>query len=841
MLSIENLRTVFGNCPERCLVLYPDAPRYTVAYANPSYLQAVSRNEEDIIGKGIFEAFPERTEDLNKSSDIRNALQQVLEQKCPYRSPLYRFDLPATAESTNYKPHFWISETYPLVNAFGSVEYIVRKPFDVTQFIGEDISRGNQGQMLMGEKDSPLFQDHPDAVFTLDLEGNFLSVNKNMIRISEHSEAELLGMSFHPFVAEEDLQMVSENFVVAKTGDIRNFDARVTSRTGKRYILNITHLPIIINNEVVGICIVAKDVTAIKKAEQQLEAYNRRISNILESVTDGFLALDRNYTVTYWNKEAERIVGKSRHEAMGKNLWELYPKAIQLKFYSEYERALKENISLQFQEYLEEIDGWLELTVYPSEEGLSVFFKDITNRIKAEKELQDVKEQYKLLFDLSPLPKWVYDMDTLAILDVNKAAIYQYGYTREEFLQMTLKDVRPPEDVPELLRIFQEEVLPNSSTNQPTHFINLVRHQKKSGEIMDVEVNGATIFFQGRAARLAVILDITERQQSQRQLEISEQRFRALVQEGSDLIQIINKEGYYTYVSPNSARILDMQPPLQVGDRAFGSLIPEDRERIMPWLTTLKSGECITLPPFRCVDRHNEIQWMECTLTNLMDDPAVQGIVANSRNITERVKNEIKIKESVEQYDIVSEATNDAIYEWSFVRQYLKWNRGFEVLFGHDQSASQDKDRWFKMLHPEDKDRVIAHLEDAFKQREPKVAMEYRFKCADGTYRHVFDRGYLIYDESGNPMRIIGAIQDVTERVEYIRSLEDKNKRLSEISWLQSHVVRAPLTQIMSLAELLEEDGLSPDKKQILSCLHNSAADLDKVVRDIISKTEGLK
>jgi PAS domain S-box-containing protein len=841
MLSIENLHTVFGNCPERCLVLYPDAPRYTVAYANPSYLQAVRRNAEDVVGKGIFEAFPERAEDLNKASDIRNCLQQVLEQKCAYRSPLFRFDLPEDPESTTYIPHFWIAETYPLVNPLGSVEFIVRKPFDVTQIIGEDLNRGNQPQMLMGETNSPLFQDHPDAVFTLDLEGNFLSVNKNLIRISEYTEAELIGMSFRPFVAEEDLQLVSDNFQIAKTGDIRNFDARVISRSGKRYILNITHLPIIVNNEVVGVCIVAKDVTAIKKAEQQLETNNQRISNILESVTDGFLALDHKFTVTYWNKEAERILGKSRKEVMGKNLWDLYPQAVSLKFYSEYHRALAETISLQFQEYLAEIKCWLEVMVYPSEEGLSIFFKDITDRIEAEKKLQDAKEQYQLLFDLSPLPKWVYDMESLAILDVNKAAINQYGYTREEFLSMTLKDLRPSEDVPLLMRIVQEQILPNVNGMDTAHHINAARHRKKSGQIIDVEVNGATIFFQGRVARLAVVLDVTERQRWERQLQVSEQRFKALVQEGSDLIQIINKDGYYTYVSPNSARILDVYPPLQVGNKAFDSLIPEDRERILPMFFGLQNGECITLPPFRCVDRNNEIQWLECTLTNLMEDPAVEGIVANSKNITERIKSEIKIKESVEQYDIVSQATNDAIYEWSFVRQYLKWNRGFEALFGHDQSTADDKDRWFKMLHPEDKDRVISHLQEAFKTMEPKVAIEYRFKCADGTFKHVLDRGYLIYDEQGNPMRIIGAIQDVTERVEYIRSLEDKNKRLSEISWLQSHVVRAPLTQIMSLSELLTDVELIPERKEMLSCLRNAAAGLDKVVRDIIAKTEGLK
>ena len=841
MLSIENLRTVFGSCPERCLVLYPDAPRYTVAYANEGYLQAVGRKAEDVIGKGIFDAFQLSSEDDSKNSDIRSSLKQVLEHKAPHKSQLFRYDLPDDLQSGNEKSQFWLCETYPLVNEFGSVEYIIRKPFNVTQFIGEDLNKSKQGKLLIGGTDGLLFHDHPDAVFTLDLEARFLSVNKNLIRIVGSNESELLGMSLWSFIAEADMQLVTENFEFAKQGDIRNFDAGVLDSSGKHYTLNITHLPIIINSEVVGVYVVAKDVTAVKQAEQELEEKNQRILNILESVTDGFLAIDRNFTVTYWNKEAEHILNNSRDMILGKNLWDLFPGAIHQKFYSEYQRALTENISVRFQEYLEEIQSWLELTAYPSEEGLSIFFRDISNRIQAEKELQEAKNQYQNLFDLSPLPKWVFDIETLAILGVNKAAIQQYGYSREEFLSMTLKDIRPDEDVPGFLQLIEEEILPGPRRVDSTTHLNNARHKKKSGEIIDVEVNGSTIVFQGRLARLAVVVDVTDRQKSERKLLVSEQRFKALVQQGSDLITIINKEGYYTYISPNSSRVVDLNPPLQVGDPVFASLIPEDREKVLPVFSAVQPGECVTLPPFRCLDKNNDIQWIECTMTNLTDDPAVQGMVGNSKNITERIKNEIKIQESIEQYDIVSQATNDAIYEWNFKRHYLKWNRGFEILFGHDLSNSTDNDRWFKLLHPEDKERVVASLDEAFRLQEPKIALEYRFMCADGSFKDVFDRGYLIYDEAGNPMRIIGAIQDVTDRVEYVRNLEDKNKRLSEISWLQSHVVRAPLTQIMSLAELLDDDGLNPDSKQMLSCLRNAAAELDKVVRDIISKTEGLK
>jgi PAS domain S-box-containing protein len=704
MLSLENLRTVFDTCPETCLVLYPDAPRFTIAYANPSYLCATNRTANDLIGKGIFEAFPDTHDDTQKTSDIKISLEQVLDLKSAHKSSLFRFNL-NHSDSERDEPHFWVCETYPLINNFGSIEYIVRKPVDVTQFISEDVEKLNLSKFLVKDVDNRLFRDHPDAVFTLDLQGCFLSVNKQLVEIAECQEAELLKMSFLSFIAVEDLVLVSSHLEKALDGEIQHFDARVISAKGKRFILDITHLPIIINSEVVGIYTIAKDVTALRNAEQQLEAYNHRISNILESVTDGFLAVDRNFSVTYWNKEAERILCKPRHDAMGKNLWDLYPQAVEQKFYYEYHRALSKNISIQFQEYLKDVDCWLEVTAYPSEDGLSIFFRDVTERMK-----------------------FAHD------------------------------------------------------------------------------------------------------------LSISEQRFKALVQEGSDLIHIIDKHGFYTYVSPNTHTVLEQV--FAIGDKAFSSILEPDQQNTLDILFKLKKGECTKLPPIRCLDKNNEIQWMEVILTNLMDDSAVNGIVANCRNVTKQIDNELKIRESIEQYEIVSEATSDAIYEWDFKAKYLKWNKGFKVLFGHEPSSSDDVYRWFKMLHPEDRDAVKVRMQAIFKAMEPKLTLEYRLQCFDGSYKHVLDRGYINYDESGEPIRIIGAIQDVTDRINYIHRLEEKNKKLSEISWLQSHVVRAPLAQIMGLSELMSVEECNVQMKELISHLRNSANDLDQVIRDIISKTE---
>src|SRR5713226_4818374 len=107
------------------------------------------------------------------------------------------------------------------------------------------------------------------------------------------------------------------------------------------------------------------------------------------------------------------------------------------------------------------------------------------------------EERYRLLFDSNPHPVWVYDRETLAILDVNQSALRNYGYSREEFLSLTIKDLRPPEDIPALL----ERVARMSADAKDT---GVWRHRKKNGGLIDVEITSHPIIYSGREARLVV-------------------------------------------------------------------------------------------------------------------------------------------------------------------------------------------------------------------------------------------------------------------------------------------------------------------------------------------------
>lgn len=441
--------------------------------------------------------------------------------------------------------------------------------------------------------------------------------------------------------------------------------------------------------------------------EQQLIQYQNRISNILESFTDAFFELDSNWVVTYWNKEAERLLLMPREQIIGRNLWDEFEAAIPLKFFTEYHRAVANNIAVRFEEFFEPRNLWVEVAAFPSGTGLSVYFKDITASKNALAVLQQERQKYSDLFNLSPVPQWVYDTESLNFLDVNQAAITHYGYSRVEFLAMTIREIRPEEDVAALEEILCTEVVPGLFNKSS------VRHQTKDGAIRSVCVEGNSIHFEGKDARLVMVIDRT---------------------------------------------------------------------------AEIEAGNAL--------------------------------------------------QESLQRFDIVSKATSDAIWDWNILTGEMIWNQGIKGIFGHRQTSYTEK-WWREQVHPDDLERVLGKFELLIKNRTTRLRVEYRFRCVDDSYRFVLDRAFIIFDDAGSPLRIIGSIQDITERVRHIEAIEAQNIRLQEISWIQSHKVRSPLARILALVELLplDENDLNANI-ELVPLLRNSAIELDQVLSSIVNKKE---
>ena len=136
--------------------------------------------------------------------------------------------------------------------------------------------------------------------------------------------------------------------------------------------------------------------------------------------------------------------------------------------------------------------------------------------------------------------------------------------------------------------------------------------------------------------------------------------------------------------------------------------------------------------------------------------------------IYKKLKNTNKeIKESNERYDIVSKATSDTIWDWKIQEDRMTWNKGIEGVFGYKQDqVGNSSEWWFENIHPEDSIKMSIKLYSFIEQKTEKWQDQYRFKCADGSYKYVLDRGFILKDENGKSVRMIGAIQDITKQKE---------------------------------------------------------------------------
>ena len=369
------------------------------------------------------------------------------------------------------------------------------------------------------------------------------------------------------------------------------------------------------------------------------------------------------------------------------------------------------------------------------------------------------------LFEFSPVAMWVYDVQTLSFLDVNLAAVQHYGYTKEQFLTMTISQL---EDLSEAIEAEGKDAMAKEG-------LALHVHLRADGELIFVELESNPILYNERKARIVLANEVTDKIAIQRELLLSERRFRALVQDASDMITIIDKDFNYTYVSPASLRVFGIEPKSVIGSYAFDFIHSDDFDRVLQEAGEIWQQKQILLSPYRYRDVNGNWLWIETKATNLLDDPAVKGIVCISKDITKRIEDEQVLRENVERFNMVSKATSDVIWDCDFETKTIAWNKTICEVLGYDNLTLTSTKWWEDRIHPEDRDRVLDELEKQLQSDDDRWASEYRFYCGNNQYKYIFDRGFILKTPNGIPYRMIGSIQDIS-----LRKQEEQWSRLLE-------------------------------------------------------------
>jgi len=262
-----------------------------------------------------------------------------------------------------------------------------------------------------------------------------------------------------------------------------------------------------------------QDIDESETIHTELKRTMKRLSTTLESMSDGVLFMDREWRILEINAEAEVLVKRGREGMYGRKLWDVFPGMESGPVHERYQQAMLTNVAVRFETFYEGLNEWFEVHAFPSLDGLAIYFHNITDRKRTEQQLLDQAErlrasenEYRALFATNPQPMWVFDEDSLRFLAVNSAAIQQYGYSEEEFLSLTLLDIRPPEEVPAIRSHL------TGPRPRPSGRIGQFRHRRKDGSLIDVEVSSNPIgVFAAKSARVVSVHDVTGKVQAERE------------------------------------------------------------------------------------------------------------------------------------------------------------------------------------------------------------------------------------------------------------------------------------------------------------------------------------
>lgn len=455
---------------------------------------------------------------------------------------------------------------------------------------------------------------------------------------------------------------------------------------------------------------------------------------------------------------------------------------------------------------------------------------------QTEEQSKQSRQEYIALFNHSPLPMWIFDLETLRFLNVNEAACEHYGYSFDEFMTMNIKDIRPETEIPQM-----EAILTTAIQNADSSFLGLMKHRKKNGEIIQVKLKTSQVNFEGRFGILVTAVDITQEINTQNKLLATNSRLEQACE--------IATMGYWTNDLTNSEiiwsdeiyKLFELDPKTfeLTLDNIRDRFHPDDQSKFDEELHKVFESDAVVEGEHKIITGTGKIKWILERIHLVRDQNhnpiKLEGIVLD---ITKKKQSEQEIIQSNERFKILAKATLEAVIDWDLENDFIFYGEGFNNMFGYT-TFNADTDLWKKNIHADDSKRVMKDLNKAIK--DPKKEFfnsEYRFVKFNGNIAYIQHKGIFVRNDKGEVIRIIGAMVDLTESLEKMNTIEQQNKTLKDISWTQSHVVRAPLANLLGLINLLKDNkkmGYTDDR--LIDYIGESATKLDHIIHEIVKKS----
>lgn len=429
--------------------------------------------------------------------------------------------------------------------------------------------------------------------------------------------------------------------------------------------------------------------------------------------------------------------------------------------------------------------------------GLAWYFRDITLSKNYENKIKDfnkyletkVKERTEELHKHDKRFRLLVEnsIDIISLIDFEGKIIYispsimrLTGFSEKEIVGRSGFDLIHPDDVKGgknfRLYLLDTPGIPSKSTFRLKH---------KNGDYIWVEGTVTNMLNDEDVSAFVLNYhDITDRKLAEEKTSKSEKRFRTLVENAQDIISLSDENGIRFYISPSIEKLTGFTIQETINKPVYDIVHPDDIAQSKKMRAEYMKDPGVLKPmSFRFLHKNGSFVWMEGTLINLLHDENVKAVVGNFHDVTERKKSEEKIRLSTERFEMVSKATNDAVWDWNLDTDEIYWNEEVRSMFNYCAEDIPNGNEWKIHIHPEDFKRVTKKIVYHIKNGIQNWQDEYRFRCADGSYKFVYNRGFILFDINNKPYRIIGAMQDVTEINKLQQSLNDERiKRQKELT-----------------------------------------------------------
>jgi PAS domain S-box-containing protein len=588
----------------------------------------------------------------------------------------------------------------------------------------------------------------------------------------------------------------------------------------------------------------SQSVMEKKQAEANTERLAARLTTTLESITDAFFTVDRDWRFTYVNRQAEQILLRDGGELLGKVMWEEFPEFENSPFGRGYRQAVSENHSIEMVEFHAARGWWLEVRAYPSPEGLAVYMCDVTEQRQGQEQLMFLENCVSRINDIvlitgagSP------GSGGQKVLFVNDAFIRHTGYSREEVLGKAPRFLLGPKSQFERVA----EIRAALEHNRPARAELII--YKKSGDEIWLEVDIVPVTEpQGVVSHMvAVAREITRRKAAEEVARASEARY------------LMQRNALITLTRDASSEGLDLQGAFQRITETTARTLDVTRVGIWRYTDDMEHIDCLDLFHLESAEHHagaaleksrypayfkgadqtellanDEAASGPRTFNFTGGDPSPEGIVslmdvpvhygssvhyflctehvgsprewtadektfavaiANQISLAlesfERARAEEEVLRSHQRFQSVAAATNDTIWDWDLLTDAFWWNDGFAKLFGWSSTEVDSTiHAWIRQIHPEDRNRVVREVYAAIDRGDALWTDEYRFISNDGAISDVIDRAQIIRDANGKAIRMVGGMTDLTAQKAAADELARSHRALQMLSACNEMLVR---------------------------------------------------